>query len=80
MSSEYLLTFEWNKELGRLEIHGDKKGIRKLINNLEEFLTIDKTEHTHLRTPSIAGEELTEEVQGEHGELIEDVVIYCWKE
>jgi len=67
-----LLTVEYHPA-GEVEIYCDKEGLERL---LRELAIVQKNGgHTHLMTPSWAGNELTEEQQGERTQLINHVLI-----
>lgn len=80
----HLLTFEINTDGQKLpddlqlEIHMDKEGLRYFIDYLSDFLNSSKPEHAHMKTPSWAGSELSEEVQAEGDTLINHVKIMFW--
>jgi hypothetical protein len=71
-----LLTFELSNDIQEIEIHGNEKGLRKLIEIIER--TIELKTHDHLMTPSWSGSELTEEAQGDNTRLINKVTIHIW--
>jgi len=70
-----LLTVEYNKD-GAVEIHLDKEGLDFLIERLDKLRKHGG--HDHLKTPSWAGWELTEEKQGTENELIHHLCIRLW--
>ncbi len=72
-----LLTFELAADHDRLEIHGDVAGLEELSRTLEGVIRTRK--HEHLMTPSWGGNELTEEVQGVGGHLLNKVTIHIWE-
>ena len=68
-----ILTVEWQAEQQELDIVCDDEGLEVLLAKL---LKLKKSGgHTHLMTPSWAGDELTEEKQTDHGDLINHVRI-----
>lgn len=72
-----MLVFEISKESGQLEIHADKNGLVELKKQLD-FLSAGQS-HVHLKTPSWAGDELTEEAQCKGDLVIHHVKIFLWK-
>ena len=68
-----LLTVEWQAEQQELDIVCDDEGLDLLLDKLQRLKKGGG--HTHLMTPSWAGDELTEEKQTEHGSLINHVRI-----
>ena len=68
-----LLTVEYQRDLQELDIVCDEDGIESLIDHLKRLK--QRGGHTHLMTPSWAGDELTEESQTEGGSLINHVRI-----
>jgi hypothetical protein len=56
------LTVETNQARDEIAIAFDKEGLELLMSKLD-FLR-SHTGHTHLMTPSWAGNELTEDIQG----------------
>ena len=74
-----ILTFELNEEKEKLEIHGDTEGLTLLIKKLQNLLYQSKQDHIHLTSSLWGGEELTDEVQGEHNKLINEVKVFLWK-
>lgn len=72
-----MLVFERDPESGEIQIHVDEEGLSLLTRSLER-LRGDKSDHDHLRTPSWAGWELSEEVQGKGHEIVHHVSIHFW--
>ncbi len=68
-----ILTFEISNDYQEIEIHGNKEGLTRLMKIIENV--IKNQTHDHLMTASWAGNELTEEVQGENTKLINKVSI-----
>jgi hypothetical protein len=66
-----MLTFEYNTD-EQLEVYCDRDGLESLLREL--VILKERGGHTHLMTPSWAGQELTEERQGEHTTLIHHVL------
>lgn len=73
---EVLLTFEYDDDNEKIEIHANKKGLDLLKKQIEKLLLNESD--THLMTPSWGGEELTEEKQGNKTKLINHVKIFRW--
>ena len=74
---EYLLTFEYDEETRKIEIHADRKGLivfKDIIDNL-----LEKGGDIHLMSPSWGGQELSEEQQNEKTKLLHHVKIFFWK-
>ncbi|WP_376797420.1 Imm32 family immunity protein [Thermogemmatispora sp.] len=71
-----ILTVEYNAK-GFVEIYMDEEGRRLLIDSLRRLRAQEsKGDHDHLMTPSWAGNELTEEKQGDaDNELIHQLNI-----
>jgi hypothetical protein len=67
-----MLTFEYDRDQ-QLEIYCDRDGLATLLRELG--ILSERGGHAHLMTPSWAGQELTEERQGQHTTLIHHVVI-----
>ena len=70
-----MLTFEINADGNMLEIHCDDDGIatlRRALSKLEK----KPVEHEHLMSPSWAGNELTERIQGSGNSLLHQVTFY----
>lgn len=67
-----MLTFEYDPE-AQLEIYCDHDGLETLLREL--IILKERGGHAHLMTPSWAGQELTEDRQGEHTTLIHHVLI-----
>jgi hypothetical protein len=77
---DYMLTFELNEDKDEILIHGDEKGLRSLIENLERLLASTEDghfNHEHLKTPEWGGDELSSESQS--GTVLNHVKIHCWK-
>lgn len=64
-----------NSDSPEIEIYCDKEGISILIAELEKLKSSTGPSHLHLATPSWAGHELTENLQGSDTELINQVTI-----
>ncbi|HEY0008663.1 MAG TPA: Imm32 family immunity protein [Tepidisphaeraceae bacterium] len=76
-----MLTFETDDD-GTVFIHGDAAGLEALADQLKRLVatTPEGTfDHTHLMTPSWAGNELSEERHDPAARLIHHVKLYCWK-
>lgn len=76
-----MLTFEVSPDRDELEIHFDQKGLESFIRYLQK-LGDSKSPlpiHDHLMTPSWAGDELTEEKQGESNVLLNKVTLWKWR-
>lgn len=68
-----ILTFEISNDSQEIEIHGNVEGLTRLVNIIENV--IKNQTHNHLMTPSWAGNELSEELQGKNTKLINKVSI-----
>ncbi|MEI8376734.1 MAG: Imm32 family immunity protein [Planctomycetota bacterium] len=68
-----LLSVEYRREEDELDIVCDSEGLNSLIDRLVKLR--DRGGHTHLMTPSWAGDELTEERQTDNGVLVNHVRI-----
>ena len=75
--NDYLLTFEFSKDLECLEIHVNANGIAALIKALSVALEVK--DHQHLMTPEWGGEELSSEKQCDSNDLIHHVKIIPWE-
>jgi hypothetical protein len=73
-----MLTFEWDKDSGKLEIHADSEGLQDLVTQIEKLQSIKGNEHLHLMTEDWGGEELSDDKQNEKSELIHHVEIFKW--
>jgi hypothetical protein len=73
---KYLLSFEYDSDGEKLEIHANEKGLIYLKEQIEMLL--EHKQGIHLMTPSWGGEELTEEKQGKDNTLIHHVKIFHW--
>ena len=71
-----LLTVEYNDSKAFVQIHFDAEGLDLFIQRLQ--LLKKHGGHDHLKTPSWAGTELTEERQGAENELINHLEIMLW--
>jgi len=73
-----MLTFEWDKDSEKLEIHADCKGLQELVKQIKKLESIKGNEHLHLMTEDWGGEELLGDKQNEKSELIHHVEIFKW--
>lgn len=73
-----MLTFESNDENNQLEIHGDKKGLLELANNLIQMAEGNSAEHRHLMTIDWGGSGLSNEKQGINNQLYNHVKVFFW--
>lgn len=71
-----LLTFEISHDGLQIDIHGDETGLRSLADKV--LRVISSKGHDHLMTESWAGNELSEERQGEKSLLVNKVTIHYW--
>lgn len=79
MKNKKLLTFEITPDGEEIEIHCDEQGAQDLILYIQRMLGSTKPQnHEHLSTPTWAGDELTEEKQGENNKLINQVTVHIW--
>ncbi len=75
-----LLTFELSADAQELEIHLDQAGMEDLFLYLQRLRGGEGSSprHDHLMTPSWAGNELTEELQGAESTLLNKVTVVFW--
>ena len=79
MSKSKLLTFELVPSHDEVEIHCNESGLKELIYRLTLLLgDQNRPGHIHLATPGWAGNELTEELEGEKNLLINQVTVRLW--
>lgn len=80
MTTERLLTFELSSDGARLDVHMNREGAVDLVRYIEALLvrSADAPVHDHLMTPSWAGKELSEEVQGPDSTLLNKVTLRLW--
>ncbi len=81
MSDKWLLTFEFTPDCDEVEIHCDRKGLDTLLTILHKLADSKSPlpRHDHLMTPAWAGNELTEEKQGEQNTLLNKVTVRLWR-
>ena len=77
-STKPLLSFEWDEEGEKLEIHTNPGGLRQLMASVMELYCLDSPDHLHLMTEAWGGNELSIELQGCDNRLIHHVKIYKW--
>jgi len=75
-----MLTFEWDKELEQLEIHGDEKGLRDLVTQLTNLVKYNSEDHLHMMTKDWGGKELSSDKQSSKSELINHVKVFKWED
>lgn len=68
-----MLTVEYNQEREAVELYCDVEGLDRLLRKLTWLK--ERGGHLHFRTPTWAGDELTEELQGAGNRLINHLVI-----
>lgn len=73
-----MLTFEWDKDSEKLEIHADSEGLQELAKQIKKLEHIKGNEHLHLMTEDWGGNELSGDKQNEKSELIHHVEIFKW--
>lgn len=73
-----MLTFEWDGNEERLEIHSDEKGLDELISQLTKLRNCYGSDHIHLMTGDWGGSELSANKQNNCAELIHHVKIFKW--
>lgn len=73
-----MLTFEIPNAKNELDIHLDEEGAKLLIQSIGDLLNSSGHVHQHLMTPAWAGNELSEEAQGENVDLLNKVTIHKW--
>ena len=81
MSDRKMLTFELSPDGDELEIHCDQEGLDVLLRTLHRLADSKSSlpRHDHLMTPGWAGNELTEEKQGEQNTLLNKVTVRLWR-
>ncbi len=75
-----LLTFELSRDGDELHIHCNREGLealQQILHRLAES-SAPVPRHDHLMTPSWAGDELTEEKQGDDTTLLNKVTVRLW--
>lgn len=72
----YLLSFEYDSDGEKLEIHANERGLKYLKGQIEMLL--EHKQGIHLMTPCWGGKELTEKQQGKNNILIHHVKIFHW--
>jgi len=77
---EKLLTFEYDKASGVLNIHTNREGAQEMIEIFQRLLRCGLNEHDHLMTPSWSGTELTESKQDDATTLVNQVNVFLWCE
>lgn len=75
---KHLLTFEYDTDNERLEIHADLKGLIFLREQIDSL--IKEGGSIHLMTPNWGGDELSMEKQGPQNILLNHVKMFCWSE
>jgi hypothetical protein len=81
MTDKKMLTFELTPDGDELEIHCDREGLNTLMRALRRLADSKSPlpRHDHMMTPSWAGDELTEEKQGERNTLLNRVTLRLWR-
>lgn len=72
-----MITFEFDKEDERLEIHGNREGLLYLANILTSMAEKKSSDHAHLMTIDWGGN-LSNERQCMSNMLINHVKVYVW--
>lgn len=80
MTDSKILTFELSPEGDELQIHCNQEGLTTLQGILRRLgeSKAPLPRHDHLMTPSWAGDELSEEKQGEGATLLNKVTVRLW--
>ena len=78
-NEEANLSFEWDSQNERLEIHGDREALMAFAKQLESLASNDSNEHFHLMTADWGGNELLGDQQNSAATLIHHVKIFLWK-
>ena len=73
-----MLTFEWDNDSEKLEIHADDEGLEELIKKIKKLKSTKGNEHVHLMTEKWGGEELSSDKQNKKSKLIHHVKIFKW--
>lgn len=73
-----MLSFEWDKDSERLEIHTDAAGLRELVDQLNKLAISEGSDHVHLMTEDWGGDDLSSDKQNSKAELINHVKIFKW--
>lgn len=72
------VSFEWDRQNERLEIHGSTEGLHALANAIDTLASKGESDHIHLMTPEWGGSELSMEQQNSAASLIHHVKILLW--
>lgn len=80
MSTNNMLTVEYNDKDECVELHFNKNGAMYMINILNQCIRLSHNEHYNLFTPSWGGNELFEEKQNtdDASKLINHLKIMFW--
>jgi len=73
------LSFEWDREGEKLEIHGRADDLERLASILRTLSAREANDHIHLMTPEWGGGGLSSEQQNPSSVLINNVKILLWK-
>ena len=70
------LSFEYDELGGRLEIHGNRKGLEHLVEQLQFLIRTDRDDHIHLMTQEWGGSGLSSEKENARAFLVHHVKIF----
>ncbi|WP_434111824.1 Imm32 family immunity protein [Methylocaldum sp. GT1TLB] len=73
-----MLTFELADNGERLEVHGDREGLRRLAEILTSLADEKRPDHAHLMTEDWGGSGLSNDIQGLNNTLLHHVKVFVW--
>lgn len=73
------LSFEWDSENERLEIHGTSEAFMDFAKSLESLASHGESGHIHLMTEDWGGNGLSNDKQNADATLIHHVKVLVWK-
>ena len=73
------LSFEWDAENERLEIHGTSEAFTDFAQTLKSLASQEKSDHIHLMTKEWGGSGLSNDKQNAAARLIHHVKILVWE-
>lgn len=73
------LSFEWDSENERLEIHGTSEALVDFAKKLESLASQDESDHLHLMTQDWGGSSLSNDKQNSAAILIHHVKVLVWQ-
>jgi hypothetical protein len=72
------VSFEWDQRNQRLEIHGNREGLRLFADCLKALSGGDANQHIHFMTTEWGGTGLSTKKQNETALLINHVKVFLW--